>query len=142
MFNEPAAPATVASGAPSVNIHGVSAAAGSATTVPVMGTLAAPLPGATYAAGYAPTAVGGVSVRAGEALARPRLCPSGLAPGVRACACRAGAAVRGGRGAGRPAQYQGPAKLDTPRGAQRPWSVAPRPHGATLAPRAPAPARR
>jgi hypothetical protein len=32
--------------------------------VPVLGTLAAPLPGASYAAGYAPASVGGVSVSA------------------------------------------------------------------------------
>lgn len=53
-FNEPASAASVAAGAPSVNINGVPAAAASATSVPVMGTLAAPLPGTGYAAGYAP----------------------------------------------------------------------------------------
>lgn len=94
VFNEPAAPATVASGAPSVNINGVGAAAGSATTVPVMGTLAAPLqpvPGATYAAGYAPVAVGGVSVRGalGSGSLRGALSLQGEGWGDREGSCRA-----------------------------------------------------
>lgn len=61
-FNEPAGPVTVAAGAPSVNLAGVGAVSSSATTVPVLGTLAAPLPTTGYAAGYAPATVGGVSV--------------------------------------------------------------------------------
>jgi hypothetical protein len=60
VFNEPAAP-SVAAGAPSVNLNGVGAVSTSATTVPVLGTLAAPLPGQAYP-GYAPAAVGSVSV--------------------------------------------------------------------------------
>jgi uncharacterized Zn-binding protein involved in type VI secretion len=72
VFNEPATPTSVATGAPSVNINGVPAAGMSATSVPVMGSLAMPLPGANYAAGYAPAAVGGVQVRlGGRRLPRP-----------------------------------------------------------------------
>lgn len=63
VFNEPTSSSTsVAAGAPSVNLNGVGAVSRSATTVPVLGTLAAPMPATGYAAGYAPTGVGGVAV--------------------------------------------------------------------------------
>jgi hypothetical protein len=72
-FNEPAPPESVALGAPSFNLNGVGAVSNSATTVPVMGTLAAPLPVTGYAAGQAPSSVGAVSVRALGCLGAQRL---------------------------------------------------------------------
>ena len=99
-FNEPASPASVAAGAPSYNnLNGVAAASRSATTVPVLGTLAAPLPAAGYAAGYAPTAVGGVSVsRAESRVEQQSGCGAAGAEGQRretaaAAALRSGSAL-------------------------------------------------